>query len=94
MKKLAALTTLSLLAMLIVLPGTCFVNCSRSTFLIAEGSPLPWPAPPKISGNAILTAEGSPLPWPAPPKISGNTILTAEGSPLPWPAPPLSPVAV
>jgi hypothetical protein len=67
MKKLATLTALSLLAMLIVLPGTCSVNCSPSTSLTAEGSPLPWPGPPKIVGNAVLAAEGSPLPWPGPP---------------------------
>jgi hypothetical protein len=72
MKKLATLTAFSLLAMLIVLPGTCFVNYSPSTSVTAEGWPLPWPGPPMVSGssNNFLTAEGWPLPWPRPPLSS------------------------
>jgi hypothetical protein len=45
MKKLATLTALSLLAMLIVLPTACSVNYSPSTSLTAVGNPLPFPFP-------------------------------------------------
>ena len=70
MKKLATLTALSLLAVLIVLPTTCSVNYSASKPLIAEGWPLPFPFPPGSHTDSSLTAEGWPLPFPFPPQNS------------------------
>ena len=65
MKKLATLTVLSLLAMLIVLPTACSVNYSPSTSLTADGSPTPFPVP-HVQDNSFLTADGSPTPFPVP----------------------------
>jgi hypothetical protein len=90
MKKLATLTALSLLAMLIVLPATCSVNYSGSNSLVAEGWPLPMPHPPAAHDTSLLTAEGWPLPMPHPPAARDASFLTAEGWPLPMPHPPLS----
>jgi hypothetical protein len=94
LKKLATLTALSLLAMLIVLPTACSVNYSASNSLIAEGWPLPFPFPPGLHADSSLTAEGWPLPFPFPPVAHDNAFLTAEGWPLPFPFPPQNSLAV
>jgi hypothetical protein len=64
MKKLAAVTTLSLLAVLIVLPALCSVNYVSSNSIIAEGNRLPWPFSTAAPSNTTLSVEGNPLPWP------------------------------
>jgi hypothetical protein len=65
MKKLAAVTTLSLLAVLIVLLGACSVNYVASNSFIADGAPLPWPfSLGAQTTDTPLIADGAPLPWP------------------------------
>ena len=71
MKNPGRLITLSLLAVLIVLPAVSYVNYTASKPAIADGNPLPWPQPPKppaVNNNTVLSADGNPLPWPQPPK--------------------------
>jgi len=76
MKKYSVFTGISFLALLIVLPVTCFVNhgvynpaFSMQT-IRADGSPLPAPIPHIVVNTApsasTLIADGSPLPAPIP----------------------------
>jgi hypothetical protein len=92
MKKLATLTALSLLAMLIVLPTACSVNYSGSNSLIADGWPTPFPVP-HVQDNSLLTADGWPTPFPVP-HVQDNSLLTADGWPTPFPVPPQNSLAV
>ncbi len=86
MKKFATLSVVLLLAALILLPKAGNGKYNVSKPVVADGSPLPWPIPPK---PPVLIADGSPLPWPIPPK---PPVLIADGSPLPWPIPPSNPI--
>lgn len=93
MKKIPVLfASLSILACLIVLPVIRSVNGSAGNYvtpapaLIADGDPMPNPAPPASSAG-ILVADGDPMPNPAPP-ASNAGILVADGDPMPNPAPP------
>ena len=85
MKKLVTLTVLSLLAVLIVLPLSSFVNHAGRNFdlkspaFLADGNPFP-PLPPQ---PPTLVADGNPFP-PLPPQ---PPTLVADGNPFP-PLPP------
>ncbi len=67
MKKLATLTALLLLAVLIVLPAVCSVNRTATNPQTADGSPTPFPVPKTgPHADSSLTADGSPTPFPVP----------------------------
>jgi predicted pyridoxine 5'-phosphate oxidase superfamily flavin-nucleotide-binding protein len=90
MKKVALVV-----AVLIVLPVASSVHnpanhqASRTTVLVAEGSPSPVPIPHQTSLTpTTLVAEGSPSPVPIPHQTTLTpTTLVAEGSPSPVPIP-------
>ena len=85
MKKLAAVATLSLLAVLIVLPAICSVKYIASNPIIADGGPMPWPFSTAAQSNTTLRADGGPMPWPFSAATQSDTTLRADGGPLPWP---------
>jgi hypothetical protein len=92
-KKLVFAVSLSILALLIVLPVAGSFNNSAGNHtiwapaLVAEGNPMPPPVPPKATHVSILVAEGNPMPPPVPPSTRTN-VLVAEGNPMPVPVPP------
>ena len=69
MKKIAVLSAVFLLAVLILLPAATDGKYNVSKPVVADGTPLPWPIPPS---GGTLVADGTPLPWPIPP--SGGTV--------------------
>lgn len=70
MKKFAILFAVLFLAGSILLPTSRNGKYNLSKPVVADGSPLPWPIPPK---TPVLIADGSPLPWPIPPG-GGSTL--------------------
>ncbi len=83
MKKIMLAVTVSVLAVLMVLPVVGFVNVSASDFvkidrmLYAGGAPLPprlAPKPPSVNAGTLV-ADGGPLPPPIPPTPSQSTFL-------------------
>jgi hypothetical protein len=90
-KKVALLSSLTVLAGSIVVPHGSSVNRNTTTngttkMQVADGMPLP-PLPPTAK-SAWLLADGAPLP-PLPPTTKSAWLL-ADGAPLP----PLPPTAV